>query len=762
MFNPYTSRNMIKDSASFFGRQKEVQEIFANLENFQNTSVVGERRIGKSSLLWHISRPEIYSRYSQDERKPLRIVFFDLQKIANLTPETFFKLLAEGLGKQLPDRQMPDRKDYDTHQEHFYASIDVVCENYKIVICLDEFETIISNDQFDSNFLLYLRHFANMGKIAYITSSREPLEEICKNTSHLQGSDFWNIFVMPSLYLGLLKKDEAMQLITAPSSQAGIQFQPSDIYYIFELAGYHPLFLQIACFYLFESKKRKLESDEPADLTPLDLNSIMDDFLMGATPHFDHIWERLSQNHKKIIVNEVTVDRGGLNDSIRALTRKGLLTGNPPRPFCKVFEEYARKHYAPEREAQPQIITRGPIRNADSGQFEYRKPNPVPKLPVRNSKSAKLDIWIGKTSEVLINFSGPYSQSQICSNRTKIEPTTIKRFEARVRSLPQDENWRLQKQEIGQDVCDLFNSVPEVAQIYTGGRAAVDNDEQFLLTFRCPQEMLAFPFEFINCLSVVDEGQRHLILTHPVRKSLLGIRSKKRALHPDFFQDEEIRILLVSSNASGNVKVGNRTYSLPSIPGVIREVDSLDELIAKAREKGNIKCAVDVRHNVTRDDMIELLEQDYYDVLHFSGHGFYADSPENSCLFFCPEENRAGESMIGALSANELNNLVEHTRLKFLYLSCCQGAMTSTTDFLFNNDFLGIAHSLLVGGIPSVLSMRWPLSDDMAVLLATSFYNELLKGQGLETALFRARKHVQARMPNDYNWLSPVLVIQGD
>jgi len=114
------------------------------------------------------------------------------------------------------------------------------------------------------------------------------------------------------------------------------------------------------------------------------------------------------------------------------------------------------------------------------------------------------------------------------------------------------------------------------------------------------------------------------------------------------------------------------------------------------------------------------------------------------------------------LSANELNNLVERSRLGFIYLSCCQGAMTGTTDLLFNNDFLGIAHSLLVGGVPTVLSMRWPLNDEMAVLLASSYYAELFKGVGPEIALFRARKQVQARMPSDYNWLSPVLVVQGN
>jgi CHAT domain-containing protein len=92
----------------------------------------------------------------------------------------------------------------------------------------------------------------------------------------------------------------------------------------------------------------------------------------------------------------------------------------------------------------------------------------------------------------------------------------------------------------------------------------------------------------------------------------------------------------------------------------------------------------------------------------------------------------------------------------------CQGGTTGTVDQLLSNDFLGISHSLIVGGVPAVIVMRWPLSDDAAVLLASSFYKELFAVAGLELALFRARRRVQSKKPNDYNWLSPMLIMQSD
>ena len=61
-----------------------------------------------------------------------------------------------------------------------------------------------------------------------------------------------------------------------------------------------------------------------------------------------------------------------------------------------------------------------------------------------------------------------------------------------------------------------------------------------------------------------------------------------------------------------------------------------------------------------------------------------------------------------------------------------------------------------------MLAMRWPLADDMAISLALSFYEELFKGEGTEVALLHARKKVKNINPNDYTWLSPILVMQGD
>jgi eukaryotic-like serine/threonine-protein kinase len=57
--NLFTYGNPIRDPRRFFGRAREAEQIFSRLRNpeFESTSVVGDRRIGKTSLLNYIANP---------------------------------------------------------------------------------------------------------------------------------------------------------------------------------------------------------------------------------------------------------------------------------------------------------------------------------------------------------------------------------------------------------------------------------------------------------------------------------------------------------------------------------------------------------------------------------------------------------------------------------------------------------------------------------------------------------------------------------
>ena len=91
--NPFTYGNPISDPKHFFGRKHEIEQVFSRLRNveFESSSIVGERRIGKTSLLNFLRHPKVRLSYGLDSDKYL-FIYLDLQMIdKNKTPLWFWQ-----------------------------------------------------------------------------------------------------------------------------------------------------------------------------------------------------------------------------------------------------------------------------------------------------------------------------------------------------------------------------------------------------------------------------------------------------------------------------------------------------------------------------------------------------------------------------------------------------------------------------------------------------------------------------------------------
>ena len=76
--NPYVHRRAIKDSDYFFGRAQETRELLDLTAEGQSVSIVGPRRIGKTSLLFHLRR-SVPAVEADTETKHI-FVFLDCQR----------------------------------------------------------------------------------------------------------------------------------------------------------------------------------------------------------------------------------------------------------------------------------------------------------------------------------------------------------------------------------------------------------------------------------------------------------------------------------------------------------------------------------------------------------------------------------------------------------------------------------------------------------------------------------------------------------
>jgi hypothetical protein len=140
--NPYFHRGPIRQPEHFFGRTQEIANTLSLLKNNQSVSIVGPRRIGKTSFLLHISHPEVMARHGLSPTEHL-FVFIDCEGLSNLDQAGFYRVILEETEDQLLDRGLVvemEIPETPTYRQFERALRQLNRQGFKLIYLLDEFE----------------------------------------------------------------------------------------------------------------------------------------------------------------------------------------------------------------------------------------------------------------------------------------------------------------------------------------------------------------------------------------------------------------------------------------------------------------------------------------------------------------------------------------------------------------------------------------------------------------------------------------------
>jgi len=397
--NPYISRGAIQDPRHFFGRVQETREILDLTSGGQSVSIVGPRRIGKTSLLLHVRR----SAPPVEAGKKTRhlYVFLDLQRKPQASrPEICQWMWNETLGEAGPVKGLPTAIESD---EEFMKAVGKLCAaGFRLTLLVDEFELMAQNPQIDFNFFSRLCSLSAARLVSYVITSRKPLFDLEYSDPSVLRSSFFTVFHQQRL--GFLTQAEARELICKPVENMGFPgFAEEEIRFLFDLAGYHPALLQIACYFLFEHKTAGRRWDEQAK------SEVRQRFRNSVSDYLHQIWRDLKgdeQEAMRLICAGQTDNVGSqLWDS---LAHQCLVYER--KPSSSVFKEFVlqggradRKH---GKKPPPTIPDESPTsENA-----------PVVTIPEERNPPPFLDLSIGGL--LLINlvsllFSGLFMSSAL-------------------------------------------------------------------------------------------------------------------------------------------------------------------------------------------------------------------------------------------------------------------------------------------------------------------------------------------------------------
>lgn len=340
--NPFTQRKMIRDKTYFYGRGEELQQAIDHIRSGECCSVVGEPKIGKSSLLSYLRDAGTMREKGIDPREYV-VVYFDFQLDLRITQLVLWQTLLEELASKIVDEALCEEISRLCHQTNISFTAlrsvmrKVVKEGYKVVFLFDEFEYVARNrSAFDVDFPAGLRSLANELGIMYVTASRLGLRELFSEDRSVS-SPFFNIFI--EIRLGLLKECEAIDLIM----QANRPVEPSlsaEVDHILRKAGRHPFALQILCYHLFNFKRTK------GVLAESDLEEAASRSRDQLLPFFEEVWCNLQPPQRRALLAAAGLEPASSIDRTisRHLEKQGYIVFKDEGAslFCEMFEYFIK------------------------------------------------------------------------------------------------------------------------------------------------------------------------------------------------------------------------------------------------------------------------------------------------------------------------------------------------------------------------------------------------------------------------------------
>lgn len=342
--NPFFHRGALRDASDFFGRDAVVAEVLGLLRNRQSVSIVGPRRIGKSSLLMHLCRPPVRQPFGIANDK-MRFVLIDCQELSVSPAEEVYEIIHAGLLSAEANTAQPAAVP-GTYRALDRTLRSLAQQNIGVVILLDEFELLAANPELSPHFFARLRGLTTKHGLAFITASQRPLYAVTADEAILS-SPFFNIFVTVSL--GLYSEAEARGLLDARMAHRSPSFPPDLCDHLLELVGYHPFFLHIAGYHAFQALQ---QGDDPADDN---FRRALDDAVeIEAHSHLNYLWRNLTAEEKYALVT-----KDGPIDALRLLEQQCLIhmVGDKMAFTSQILHRFVRRQVVDSViQAEPFVI----------------------------------------------------------------------------------------------------------------------------------------------------------------------------------------------------------------------------------------------------------------------------------------------------------------------------------------------------------------------------------------------------------------------
>ena len=324
--NPYVVGIPLQSDKVFYGRRKVLDFALDNLRAGEQNNVLifyGQRRIGKSSLLYRIKDSELKSDYL--------FVYIDCQGFADADTGKLLYRLCESIqlaaqeqGIKMASPQLEKfKQDTFIELDSYLNQSEEALAPRKLVLMLDEYEYLeykVKDGSVSAEIFNKLRNLMQHRnkKMTFIFVGTHRLQELTSN--------YWSFLFNTALYyeIGPLGEPEARALITDPV-KGYLRYDDLAVDKILRVTGMHPYFIQGSCRALVNYCNNRKKNY----VTLTDVNEVMREAVESSTAHVKYLYQDYANATEQQILTFLAriTDDSKLTSTANEISRFALENG---------------------------------------------------------------------------------------------------------------------------------------------------------------------------------------------------------------------------------------------------------------------------------------------------------------------------------------------------------------------------------------------------------------------------------------------------
>jgi CHAT domain len=154
----------------------------------------------------------------------------------------------------------------------------------------------------------------------------------------------------------------------------------------------------------------------------------------------------------------------------------------------------------------------------------------------------------------------------------------------------------------------------------------------------------------------------------------------------------------------------------------------------------------------TISGLARTLDEGPVHVLHYIGHGGWDPGSQTGLLYF--EASVDDRQSLAAPADTVAAAIRSHPSLRLVVLNACEGARAGPP-------FSGTSQAMVKAGIPAVVAMQFPITDEAAIAFSGELYHALAGAEPVDVAVATARRGMLLG-GNDVEWATPVVYLRSD